>query len=104
MVSLMPTLIAGTGFGILPEFLLREELGCIVLERLRREWSLRLDAVYWVMPPEGPPPKRVKVLGAFLIEKLARRGNRERPRGSRRSPRNRYRRWARIPPPARPLP
>jgi DNA-binding transcriptional LysR family regulator len=70
--AMMPALIAGTGLGILPEFILREALAAGRLERLLPDWSLPLGAVYWVTPPGGPRPKRVEVLGDFLIEKLAR--------------------------------
>jgi len=72
--AMMPALIAGTGLGILPEFFLREALESNLLERLLPDWSIPLGAVYWVTPPEGPLPKRVKVLGEYLIEKLARGG------------------------------
>ena len=71
---MMPALIAGAGLGILPEFLLREALESNRLERLLPDWSIPLGAVYWVPPPEGPLPKRVEVLGEYLIEKLARGG------------------------------
>jgi DNA-binding transcriptional LysR family regulator len=80
--AMMPALIAGTGVGILPEFILREALAAGLLERLLPDWSLALGAVYWVTPPGGPRPKRVEVLGDFLVEKLARpveRGGRVRP-------------------------
>src|SRR6266699_1546215 len=70
--AMMPALIAGTGLGILPEFILREALAASRLERLLPDWSLPLGAVYWVTPPGGPRPKRVEVLGDFLVEKLAR--------------------------------
>jgi len=43
-----------------------------LLERLLPDWSIPLGAVYWVTPLEGPLPKRVEVLGEYLIEKLAR--------------------------------
>jgi hypothetical protein len=36
------------------------------------DWSIPLGAVYWVTPPQEPLPKRVEVLGDYLIEKLAR--------------------------------
>jgi len=71
---MMPALIAGTGLGILPEFLLREALESNLLERLLPDWSIPLGAVYWVTSPGGPLPKRVKVLGEYLIEKLAQGG------------------------------
>src|SRR5712675_108076 len=79
--AMMPALIAGTGLGILPEFILRAALGVNQLERLLPDWSLPLGAVYWVTLPGGPRPKRVEVLGDFLVEKLARpmkRGGRAR--------------------------
>jgi DNA-binding transcriptional LysR family regulator len=69
--AMMPALIAGTGIGILPEFFLRDALESNLLERLLPDWSIPLGAVYWITPPEGPLPKRVQVLGDFLIEKLA---------------------------------
>src|ERR1700704_4297479 len=58
--AMMPALIAGTGLGILPEFILREALAAGRLERLLPDWSLPLGAVYWVTPPRGPQPKRVE--------------------------------------------
>jgi DNA-binding transcriptional LysR family regulator len=70
--AMMPALIAGTGLGILPEFILRDALAAGQLERLLPDWSLPLGAVYWVMPPGGPRPKRVEVLGDFLFGKLSR--------------------------------
>src|SRR3954468_537374 len=69
--AMMPALIAGTGLGVLPEFFLREALKSNRLERLLPDWSIPLGAIYWVTPPEGPLPKRVEVLGDYLIEKLA---------------------------------
>src|SRR5258706_14222154 len=69
--AMMPALIAGAGLGGLPEFFLREALESNRLERLLPDWSFPVGAVYWVTPPEGPRPRVVKVLGDFLIEKLA---------------------------------
>src|SRR3954453_12149921 len=70
--AMMPALIAGTGLGILPEFILRDALAAGQLERMLPDWSLPLGAVYWVMPPGGPRPQRVEVLGDFLYAKLSR--------------------------------
>jgi DNA-binding transcriptional LysR family regulator len=69
--AMMPALIAGTGLGILPEFILREALAADRLERLLPDWSLPSGAAYWITPPGGPRPKRVEVLADFLVEKLA---------------------------------
>ena len=67
---MLAALVAGTGLGILPEFLLREALASNLLERLLPDWSIPLGVVYWVTP-EGPLPKRVEVLGEYLNEKLS---------------------------------
>jgi len=79
--AMMPALIAGTGLGILPEFILRQAPAAGQLERLLPDWSLPLGAVYWVTPPGGPRPKRVEVLGDFLVEKLSRHAKRGRRAG-----------------------
>jgi DNA-binding transcriptional LysR family regulator len=81
--AMMPALIAGTGVGILPEFILRDALATGHLERLLPDWSLPSGAVYWVTPPGGPRPKRVEVLGDFLVEKLTAHRNRGTRAGSR---------------------
>src|SRR5256885_4838422 len=70
--AMMPALIAGTGLGILPEFIVRDALAAGRLERLLPDWSLPLGAVYWVTLPGGPQPKRLEVLGDFLFAKLSR--------------------------------
>ena len=74
--AMLPALIAGTGVGILPEFILRDALAAGRVERLLPDWSLQAGAVYWVTPPGGPRPKRVEALADFLVEKLA--GHRKR--------------------------
>jgi len=80
--AMMPALIAGTGLGVLPEFILREALAVGRLERVLPDWSLSSGAAYWIAPPGGPRPKRVEVLADFLVEKLARPANRGRTAGS----------------------
>ena len=80
--AMMPALIAGTGLGILPEFILRAALAADRLERLLPDWSLPSGAAYWIAPPGGPRPKRVEVLADFLVEKLDRPTKRGRRAGS----------------------
>jgi DNA-binding transcriptional LysR family regulator len=90
--AMMPALIAGTGLGILPEFILSDALAAGRLERLLPDWSLPTGAVYWVTPPGGPRPKRLKVLGDFLAEKLSprtARGATARPASTARADRKR---------------
>jgi DNA-binding transcriptional LysR family regulator len=74
--AMMPALIAGTGLGILPEFILRDALAAGRLERLLPDWSLPQGAVYWVTPPGGPRPKRIEVLADFLFKNLSRHAKR----------------------------
>jgi DNA-binding transcriptional LysR family regulator len=80
--AMLPALLAGTGVGILPEFILRDALTAGRLERLMPDWSLPAAAVYWVAPPGGPGPKRVEVLADFLVEKLARHTERQTARST----------------------
>jgi DNA-binding transcriptional LysR family regulator len=71
--AMMPALIAGTGLGILPEFIVRDALAEGRLERSLADWSLPSGAVYWVTPPGGLAPQRVKVLADALFEGLGQR-------------------------------
>lgn len=82
--AMMPALIAGTGLGILPEFILRDALAAKELERLLPDWSLASGAVYWVTPPGGPRPKRLEALADFLMQKLS-RNKTEKPKAARAS-------------------
>src|ERR1700681_4413388 len=68
--AMMPALIAGTGLGVLPEFIVRDALADGRLERLLPEWSMASGSVYWVTPPGGQRPKRVDVLGEFVTRSL----------------------------------
>lgn len=69
--AIIAALLAGTGLGILPDFFLREALESRLLERVLPDWSIPLGAVYWVTRQEDRLPKRVEVLGQYLVEKLA---------------------------------
>jgi DNA-binding transcriptional LysR family regulator len=68
--AMMPALIAGTGLGVLPEFIVRDALADGRLERLLPEWSMESGSIYWVTPPGGQRPKRVDVLGEFVARSL----------------------------------
>ena len=65
--------IAGIGLAVLPEFIVRDALADGRLERLLADWSLPAGAIYWVTPPGGLPPQRVKVLADLLFERLGKR-------------------------------
>jgi DNA-binding transcriptional LysR family regulator len=68
--AMMPVLLAGTGLGILPEFIVRDALADGRLEKLLPDWSLPSGSVHWVTPPGGQRPRRVGVLGEFLAASL----------------------------------
>jgi DNA-binding transcriptional LysR family regulator len=69
--AMMPALVAGLGLGVLPEFIAGEAMRAGKLEIVLPEWSiLPGGAVHWVMPPGGPRPKRVELLGDFLADRL----------------------------------
>jgi DNA-binding transcriptional LysR family regulator len=71
--AMLPSLVAGIGLGVLPEFIVRDALKAKQLEIVLPEWSLPMSAVHWVTPPGGPKPKRVDVLADFFAQRLARR-------------------------------
>jgi DNA-binding transcriptional LysR family regulator len=52
--AMMPALIAGTGLGILPEFIVRDALADGRLERLLPDWSVPSGSVYWVTARRTP--------------------------------------------------
>lgn len=71
--AMLPSIIAGSGIAVLPEFIVREALAKKQVEVLLPEWSLGDGAVYWVTPPGGPKPQRVTVMGDFLAKMLGRK-------------------------------
>jgi DNA-binding transcriptional LysR family regulator len=70
--AMLPSLIAGIGFGVLPEFLLRQKLADGSLRIVLPDWQLPAAAVHWVTPPGGPKPRRIEVLGDFFAARLGR--------------------------------
>ncbi len=73
--AMMPSLIAGIGLGVLPEFIVRTALADGRLERVLPDWSLPSSALHWITPPGGPRPARVELLGDYLAEKLSRKAS-----------------------------
>jgi DNA-binding transcriptional LysR family regulator len=70
--AMLPSLVAGIGLGILPEFIARDVLKAKKLEIVLPDWQLPAGAVYWVTPPGGPRPKRIEVLAEYLARRLRR--------------------------------
>lgn len=71
--AMLPSLIAGMGIGVLPQFIVRDALARKELEIVLPDWSLPVSAVYWLTPPGGPRPKRVETLADFFANRLARK-------------------------------
>ena len=72
--AMLPSLIAGVGLGMLPEFIVRDALKTGALEVVLPDWSPPQAAIHWVTPPGGPKPKRIEVLGDYLAGALHQRG------------------------------
>jgi DNA-binding transcriptional LysR family regulator len=72
--AMLPSLLAGLGLGVLPEFIVRDALKAKKLEILLPDWSLAGGAVHWVTPPGGPKPSRIEALASFLAKELSRKG------------------------------
>ena len=70
--AMLPALIAETGLGILPEFLLSTALEDGRLERLLPDWSFPMGGVHWVTPG-GLRPKRVDIFGDFFAQTFSNR-------------------------------
>jgi DNA-binding transcriptional LysR family regulator len=68
--AMLPSLVAGLGFAVLPEFIVRGLLADGRLQIVLPEWQLPPAAVHWVTPPGGPKPRRLQVLGDFLAARL----------------------------------
>jgi DNA-binding transcriptional LysR family regulator len=73
---MLPSLIAGIGLGVLPEFIARDALNADQLEIVLPDWQLPSGAVFWLTPQGGPKPKRIDVLADFLARRLRRREGR----------------------------
>ena len=73
--AVIPALLAGVGIAVLPEFIVGAELADGRLEAILTDWTMPLAGLHLVTPPGGPRPVRVEVLTAFLVDRLARRGD-----------------------------
>ncbi|MCX2561823.1 LysR family transcriptional regulator [Acetobacter farinalis] len=66
--AFVPSLEAGLGFGLFPDFLVWEGLQSGRLEQILPEWEAASIALYLVTPPNTLRPTRVNVLIDYLTE------------------------------------
>lgn len=71
--AMLPSVIAGIGIAVLPQFIVGEALAKKQVEILLPDWQMPEGAVYWVTPPGGPKPARVTAFGDFLAKQFGRK-------------------------------
>jgi DNA-binding transcriptional LysR family regulator len=69
--ALMPSLLAGFGLAVQPEFLVRDDIAAGRLEVLLPGWALPEIALHLVMPPGGPRPARIDAFADFLTRRFS---------------------------------
>lgn len=66
-----PSLCAGVGVALQPEFIVYQELADGRLEAVMRDWAPPPIALHLVSPPGRQRPARVRVLFEFLLQRLS---------------------------------
>jgi len=67
---LVPSLVAGVGVAVLPDFIVGAALADGRLEEILTDWVATPIALHLVMPPGGPRPARVEALATYLAKAL----------------------------------
>ena len=67
---LVPSLIAGIGVAVLPDFIVGAAVADGRLEEVLTDWTASPIALHLVMPPGGPRPTRVEALASYLAKTL----------------------------------
>lgn len=70
---LVPSLIAGVGVAVLPDFIVGAAVADGRLEEVLTDWIATPIALHLVMPPGGPRPTRVEALASYLTKALGSR-------------------------------
>lgn len=72
--AMLPTLRAGLGITVLPDFIVGPDLADGTLEAVLADWAPPPIALHLVTPPNPLRPARVEALIAFLVERLSAKG------------------------------
>jgi DNA-binding transcriptional LysR family regulator len=70
---LVPSLIAGVGVAVLPDFIVGAAVADGRQEEVLTDWIATPIALHLVMPPGGPRPTRVEALASYLTKALGSR-------------------------------
>ncbi len=68
--AMLPSLLAGLGIAIIPDFMVQDELAAGLLEAVLPEWRRPDGHLYLVMPPHPTQPARIRVLAEHLASRL----------------------------------
>jgi DNA-binding transcriptional LysR family regulator len=69
--AMLPTLRAGIGITVLPDFIVGADLAAGTVEEVLSEWTAPPIALHLVTPPNPLRPARVEALIAFLVARFA---------------------------------
>lgn len=70
--AMLPALRHGLGIGLLPDFIVGDDLNSGALINILPEWHAPPISLYLVSPPSTIRPRRVNAVKAFLVERLSR--------------------------------
>jgi DNA-binding transcriptional LysR family regulator len=71
--ALLPTLIAGLGIAVIPDFMIQQELASGLLEVVLPAWRRSDGHLYLLTPPHPTQPARIRLLAEHLAHGLAER-------------------------------
>jgi len=73
--AMLELLRSGHVIGVMPDFMVSEDLKVGRLRRILPEWDVKVAGLYLVTPASGPRPSRVKAVVEFLSRHLGHTGS-----------------------------